>query len=231
MDGSDSPASEPSRTVVTGDGVAWLAANALPPTHAVVTSLPDSSEMRSMDFDAWQAWFVDTVALVCTQVADSAAAVFYQTDVKLDGRWIDKGHLVHLGADAAGSHLLWHKIICRVAPDITTFGRPAYAHMLCVSRGRTLPPGVSTPDVIGSLGEMTWSRATPTKACEAAVRFVASLGARVVVDPFCGVGTVLAIANNHGMNAIGVELTRRRAARARKLELPLIPGSREPSAG
>ena len=42
----------PTRTIVAGDGIAWLSANALPPTHAVVTSLPDVSEMRSMDLDA-----------------------------------------------------------------------------------------------------------------------------------------------------------------------------------
>jgi len=53
----------------------------------------------------------------------------------------------------------------------------------------------------------------------------------VVVDPFCGVGTVLAIANAQGLDAIGVELTRRRAAKARKLDLPAIPGSHEPPAG
>lgn len=218
------------RVVHQGDGVAFLR-EPLPTGSAIITSLPDHSEVPALGVEGWKRWFVDTVALACRAIADDSVAIFYQTDVKHDGRWIDKGHLVHTGADAAGSHLLWHKITCRVAPDTTTFGRPAYAHMLCFSRARTLPPGVSTPDVIGSLGEMTWSRATPTRACEAAVRFVASLGLRVVVDPFCGVGTVLAIANAQGLDAIGVELTRRRAAKARKLDLPAIPGSHEPSAG
>ncbi len=218
------------RVVHQADGVAFLR-DPLPADHAIITSLPDHSEVPALGVPAWKHWFVDTVALACRAISDDSVAIFYQTDVKHEGRWIDKGHLVHLGADAAGSHLLWHKITCRVAPDTTTFGRPAYAHMLCVSRERTLLPGASTPDVIGSLGEMTWSRATPTKACEAAVRFVASLGIRVVVDPFCGVGTVLAIANAHGLDAIGVELTRRRAAKARKLDLPAIPGTDDPEAG
>ena len=207
------------RTVHHGDGVAFLR-NALPADHAIITSLPDHSEVPSFGVDAWKRWFVDTVALACRAVADDAVAVFFQTDVKHDGRWIDKGHLVHCGADAAGSHLLWHKVVCRVPPDTTTFGRPAFAHMLCISRERRLPPGVSTPDVIGSLGEMTWSRAMGTKACEAAVRFVASVGARVVVDPFCGMGSVLAVANSAGLDSVGVELSRRRAAKAKKLDLP-----------
>ncbi|MBA3397383.1 MAG: hypothetical protein H0T89_32455, partial [Deltaproteobacteria bacterium] len=84
----------------------------------------------------------------CRAVADDAVAVFYQTDVKHDGRWIDKGHLVLCGAEAAGSHALFHKIVCRVPAGMTTFGRPAYAHLVCVSRERRLAPGASTPDVL-----------------------------------------------------------------------------------
>ena len=144
--------------------------------------------------------------------------MFYQTDVKHDGRWIDKGHLVMSGADAAGSHLLWHKIVCRVPPGATTFGRPAYAHCLCVSRARRLSPGASTPDVLPSLGEMSWSRAMGRAACEVAVTFAQSVGATTIVDPFCGVGSVLAVANAHGLSAVGVEISRRRAAKARSLK-------------
>lgn len=205
------------RVVHHGDGVAFLA-TALPPDHAVVTSLPDHSELPALGVEGWKKWFVDTVALACRAVADDGVAIFYQTDVKHDGRWIDKGHLVMSGADAAASHALWHKVVCRAPPDTTTFGRPAYSHMICVSRERRLLPGTSTPDVIASLGAMSWSRAMGSIACDAAVRFVASVGARVVVDPFCGMGSVLAAANAQGLDAIGVELSRRRAARARKLE-------------
>jgi hypothetical protein len=209
------------RVVHTGDGVAWLRAQAFDGRHAIATSLPDHSEIPSLGFDGWRTWFVDTVALACRQLADDAVAVFYQTDVKHDGRWIDKGHLVHLGVDAAGSALVWHKIVCRVAPGTTTFGRPAYAHVIAASRGLRLPPGASTPDVLPALGTMTWSRAMGTAACEAIAKFVlASTACRIIVDPFCGVGTMLAVANAHGLDAIGVELSRRRASRARKLVLP-----------
>ena len=202
------------RVVHCGDGVAYLAAR-LPDDHAIVTSLPDHSELPVLGVAGWRDWFIATVALACRAVADHAVAVFYQTDVKHDGRWIDKGHLVLCGADAAGSHLLWHKIVCRVVPGTVTFGRPAYAHLICVSRERRLSPGASTADVLPSLGAMSWSRAMGRDACDAAVRFVASTGARTVVDPFCGLGSVLASANAHGLSAIGVELSRRRARRAR----------------
>jgi hypothetical protein len=205
----------PTRIVHHGDGVAFLSQGRLPDDHAIYTSLPDHSEVPAMGVAGWRTWFIDTVALACRAVADDAVAVFYQTDVKHDGRWIDKGHLVMLGADAAGSELLWHKIVCRVAPNTTTFGRPAYAHLLAVSRARRVAPSESTPDVLPSLGEMSWSRAMGSAACDVAIAFIASTGARVVVDPFCGQGTALVTANAHGLDAVGVELSRRRVGKAR----------------
>ncbi|MEI8255492.1 MAG: SAM-dependent methyltransferase, partial [Deltaproteobacteria bacterium] len=42
---------------------------------------------------------------------------------------------------------------------------------------------------------------------------------RTVLDPFCGIGSMLAVANAHGMDAVGVELSAKRAARARTLTL------------
>lgn len=210
-----SPA-DPSRVVHHGDGLEFLRRGRLPDDHAIITSLPDHSELPALGFEGWRSWFVDTVALASRALGDDAVAIFYQTDVKHDGRWVDKGHLVMRGLDAAGTSVLWHKIVCRVPPGTTTFGRPAYAHMICASRSRRLSPGASTPDVLPALGAMSWSRAMGAAACEAAIAFVASLGVRVVVDPFCGLGSILAAANAHGLSAVGVELSRRRAAGARK---------------
>jgi tRNA G10 N-methylase Trm11 len=39
------------------------------------------------------------------------------------------------------------------------------------------------------------------------------------VDPFCGLGTVLAVANAMGLDGVGVEIVQKRARRARGLEL------------
>ncbi len=209
------------RTVHQGDGIEFLRARTpLPADHAIFTSLPDHSEVPALGVDGWKAWFVDTVALACAAIADDAVAVFYQTDVKHDGRWIDKGYLVMRGAEQAGASLLWHKVVCRVAAGTTTFGRPAYAHLLAVSRARRVSPGESTPDVLPALGDMSWSRAMGSAAAEVAIAFLASTGARVIVDPFCGQGTALAAANAHGLDAVGVELSRRRAAKARSASHP-----------
>jgi len=206
------------RTLHHGDGVAWLASAPLPADHALVTSLPDVSELPALGDAAWRRWFIDVVALACTQVAEDAVAIFYQTDIKRDGRWVDKSYLVQLGAERAGSHLLWHKLVCRVPAGTPTFGRPAYAHLLCMSRGLRNPPGRASIDVLPALGQMSWSRAMGTAACIAVAEFLrADTACRTVVDPFCGVGTMLAVANGFGLDAIGVELSRRRAARAKRL--------------
>jgi len=205
--------------VVHGDGVEWLERSALPPDHAIVTSLPDASEVPELG-DGWAAWLVGVVTLACRTIGDEAVALFYQTDVKRDGRWIDKGYLVQRGAEAAGSHLLWHKVVCRVPPGVITMGRPAYAHLLAFSRSLRVAPGRSTADVLPSTGAMTWSRAMGVAACEASARFVVEQTAcRTVIDPFCGVGTMLAVANAHGLDAIGVERVARRVRKARALQL------------
>ena len=44
---------------------------------------------------------------------------------------------------------------------------------------------------------------------------------RVVVDPFCGLGTALAVANVMGLDAVGVELSAKRAEKARSLAVRL----------
>ncbi len=40
-------------------------------------------------------------------------------------------------------------------------------------------------------------------ACVMAVKYAKKFGSTCIVDPFCGKGSVLAIANHFGMNSIG----------------------------
>lgn len=210
----------PSRVIHTGDGVEWLRAQSLPADHALVTSLPDYSELPGLGFEGWRSWFVDTVSLACRAVAETSVAIFFQTDVKREGIWVDKGYLVGRGAEAAGAACLWHKVVCRAPAGTVTFGRPAYAHLACYSRALRLEPKQSSADVVPSLGAMPWPRAMGVEACRATLAFLlAHTACRTVVDPFCGLGTVLAVANAHGLDAIGVERSPKRAARARALEL------------
>ena len=223
--------SNPTREVHCTDGVAWLKAQHFGPEVAVVTSLPDSSEIPSLGFEGWRRWFIDTAALICSAVNENSVAIFYQTDVKHDGRWVDKGFLVSLGAESAGSFCLWHKIVCRAPAGITTFGRPAYAHVLCFSRSLRLSKAQASADVLPRLGEMTWARAMGMEACESIAQFLTKhTSPGTVVDPFCGVGTMLAVANRWGLDSIGVQLSAKRAERSMRLTLPPIDDQKSLSA-
>lgn len=210
---------QPPREVLVGDGLEWLATHKLGPESALVTSLPDVSEFPGMSVEAWTTWFTDTVATCCRAVHPEGVAIFYQTDVKANGTWIDKAHRVHTGADAAGSACLWHKVVCRVKPGLRTFGRPAYGHLQCFSVARRIPNSQASPDVINGLGVMTWSRAMPSSAAEAVCSFLRRLeNITTVVDPFCGRGTILAVANHHGLGGVGIDLSKKRVRKARALQ-------------
>lgn len=212
----------PRREVHTADAVAWLEARGVMAGCSFITSLPDVSELAGMDVAAWKAWFRRAAGLVLSRTPDDGVAIFYQTDIKKAGEWVDKGYLVQRAAEDAGHRLLWHKVVCRRPPGTTTFGRPAYSHMLCFSRGLALDLAHATPDVLPDAGETTWTRGMGTRACLLACRFVLDdTATRTVVDPFCGRGTALAVANHLGLDAVGVELSPKRARQARALQYPL----------
>jgi hypothetical protein len=81
-------------------------------------------------------------------------------------------------------------------------------------------PSHSTPDILPSPGDKTWTRGMGTAACAAACQYILQhTTTRTVVDPFCGHGTVLAVANALGLNAVGVELSAKRARQARQLKV------------
>lgn len=220
----------PQRTVHCADALAWLEAQGVLAGCSLITSMPDVSEFPSFSLAEWKDWFVRTAGLVLSRCPDDGVTIFYQTDIKKDGTWVDKGYLVQKAAEQSGHALLWHKIVCRAAPGGVTFGRPAYSHMLCFSRGVRADLSKSTADVLPQAGEVTWTRGMGVQACLAACRYVLeNTPTRTVVDPFCGHGTVLAVANDLGLDAIGVELSRKRAKKARTLRMPL--GDAEPEPG
>lgn len=53
-------------------------------------------------------------------------------------------------------------------------------------------------------------------ACRVACRFIAEeTSSSLVVDPFCGRGAVLAVAESMGLDALGIDLNARRCRAAR----------------
>jgi hypothetical protein len=208
------------RTVHCQDALPWLKQHAPLAGCSFITSLPDVSGMPELSLDGWQEWFVAAAQLTLAATPDAGVTIFYPTDVKVQGTWVDKSQLCHRAAERQGTALIWHKIVCRKPAGQPSFGRPAYSHMLCYSRGvrdRAVP---AYPDVLPVTGKMTWSQAMGLEACQLACRYVLShTETRTIVDPFCGLGSVLAVANELGMAAVGVELSPRRARKARGLRL------------
>ena len=205
------------RTVFEADARVWLAENPAPEDASVVTSLPDVSEI-GRSFDVWKAWFSGAARQILEWIPADGSAVFFQSDIRHEGAWIDKGYFVQRAAEEAGVPLAWHKIVCRHPPGTIAPGRPSFSHMLCFSRARQVArrPG---PDVIPN-GYMTWNRAMGVNACRVAIRYLKeNTTARTIVDPYCGHGTALAVAEEMGLDAIGVELSGKRARQARTLDL------------
>jgi hypothetical protein len=217
---------EARRTVECADALAWLEGRETLAGCSVITSLPDVSEFPALSLAEWKQWFLRAAVQVMEKVPAEGVAIFYQTDVKKAGAWVDKGYLISKAAEEAGCETLFHKVVCRRAPGTVTFGRPAYSHLLGFSRGVRVELGRATPDVLPEAGEVTWTRGMGVQACLAACRFIQEhTPTRTVVDPFCGHGTVLAVANALGLDAVGVELSRKRAKKARALRVSLDSGA------
>jgi hypothetical protein len=146
--------------------------------------------------------------------------IFYQSDIKVDGTWVDKGYLCQKAAEALGHELLWHKVICRSPAGIATFGRPSYSHMICFSKELRVEISKSTADVIPDLGDKTWQRGMGLEACLMAAKFIAEqTPSKTLINPFCGEGSMLAAANFIGLDAIGIERSPKRAEKARVLQI------------
>jgi hypothetical protein len=209
----------PSRHLHHGDAIPWLRERSLAGC-SVITSLPDVSELPHLGLEGWRAWFEDTAALALNRTPDQGVTIFYQSDVRHAGRWIDKGQLVARAADRSGAVLLFHKIVCRKPAGTLTRGRASYSHMLAFSRALQPSLRFATPDVLPDAGPMPTPKSMGVYACIDACRFILTETAtRTIVDPFCGAGTVLAVANALGLDAVGVDLSIRQVRRARNLAI------------
>lgn len=215
----------PRREIVVADALEWLAVNTIPGS-SLVTSLPDRSEFPGRSLDEWQGWFRSAARAVLSATPATGVTVFFQTDIRVDGQWVDKAFLCQSAAEALGIPLLWHKIACRARPGQATFGRPGYAHLLCFSRSVQVPIPTSTADVLPELGAKTWEPGLGFGVCRLIADFIrSSTPSTTVVNPFCGEGAMVAVANAAGLDALGIERSVRRAAKARALTADLASGT------
>lgn len=208
------------RTVHCEDALGWLERQEVLSGASLVASLPDISEFPQYSLDRWKEWFIQGASLVLSRCPGEGVSVFYQSDIKYEGEWVDKAYLCQKAAERLGHRTLWHKIICRSPAGTTTFGRPSYSHILCFSKCLTLDIGKSTADVLPDMGDKSWERGMGLNACLVIARFIKEqTSTRHIINPFCGMGSMLAAANSMELTATGIERSPKRAERARRLIL------------
>lgn len=209
------------RRIVCGDAFEWLAENPASAGTSIVTSLPDASELPKLSFDAWRAWFVETARTLIRWLPTDGVAIFYQTDLRRRGVWIDKGYLVMRAAEEEGASVCFHKIVCRAPAGTIAAERPTYSHMIGVAREARNFPQNPGPDVLPDAGASSWTRGMGIGACALACAYLRdNTETRLIVDPFCGRGTLIAVADSMGFATIGVELSAQRCRAARTLVVP-----------
>jgi hypothetical protein len=202
--------------IIQAEARGWLASNPAAVGSSVITSLPDLSELSALGFEGWRDWFVAAARDVLRWVPPTGVAIFYQSDIRHEGVWVDKGYLLMEAAQAEGTHLIWHKIVCRKPPGTLGLGRPSYSHLLCFASQLPAATRRLSPDVLPDAGEAQWTRGMGVAAGRLACEYLRDeTDTRIVVDPFCGRGSVLAVAAEVGFDVLGVELHAKRCRAAR----------------
>jgi hypothetical protein len=220
---SEAPRNIVRREVQQGDALVWLRAQASLPGASVLTSLPDLSELPALGLVGWRAWFEEAAELTMRRVPDEGVCIFFQSDIRHRGLWVDKATLVTRAAERAGVGLLFHRIVCRKPPGTLTLGRATYAHLLAFARVLRPSPRRPSADVLPDGGPSAGRKAMGVLAALEACRFIRDeTTTRLVIDPFCGWGTTLAAANALDLAAMGIDRSARMCRRARRLTIDLL---------
>lgn len=201
------------RLVLCEDAVAWLRRH--PDSGTVVTSPPDAGEL-GVSLDAWRPWFLDALD-ACFAAAGSRPAVFYLSDRKASGRVFSKAAMALSQAEAAGLDLLWHKVVLRRGVGKVNLHRPGFDHLLAFG-GPSCRPGKATPDVM-ERGPALWLHGFGLHAARVAVELAAQHG-DTVIAPFCGKGTILAVADERGLRSVGIDNSEELCREAERAGVP-----------
>ena len=188
----------------------------LPAEFDVITGLPDISEIKpKLTPREYESWCITTVRRLVELIHPERVAIFYVTPGRYtgqDGAWLDKGHLCQLGAAQAGAACVWQKVVLiQDSAGRRRGGRPGFVNMLAFSRCHRVPRDFVTVDVLPDRGHMSWSHAIGEEACRHSVEYCRDYvdhgRGGAVLNPFCGYGSVLAVANAYGVDAFGMDIS------------------------
>lgn len=208
-----------SRKIIQQDALVWLRSQPNQSIANFVTGICDLDETdEPSNMAKYLDFFREVTQLILSKLHPDGYAVFIQTDRKYQRQWIDKSYIITKIAREFNPPLkmVWHKIVLHRDVNRTDLHRPTYAHMLCYTHHGTT--GEATPDVLPVSGKL-YKNGTPIGAAETAINFIKrySKSGITVVDPFVGQGTIPAISNYYGLNAIGIDIDATQVEIARKM--------------
>jgi hypothetical protein len=192
---------------------------------SVITSVPDVSE-TGLSLPKWRAWFRHISYKILQRLDEDQVAIFYQTDIRTEGQWVSKAFLVMEAAQQAGLKLVWHKIVLVNTVNTIRGSTASFVNLLCFSKAHKENLQSLTPDVLAHRGTMLWKRAMGLRACEFACRYITTHvpTATGIIDPFCGSGSTLSMANHFGLHSLGVDHCRKRCTQASTLDVAELDG-------
>lgn len=193
-----------SREIIVADAVKWLEEQTACSIPNVVTGICDMDEIGAT-LPEYLRFFKQVANLIFSRMNPGGYAVFIQTDRKYQREWIDKSALLSECARENGFKMVWHKIQLLREVDGTDLYRPTYSHMLCYTVNGT--SGAAFPDVL-PVSRRLYKNGTPIEAARRSLLFIKQYNKKStkVVDPFVGRGTIPAIANALGMDAVGIDI-------------------------
>lgn len=230
------------REIICEDALKWIDEMQSFPFGAMVfTSLPDMSEVVEFlgpRFEDWEQFFMKAVRQILAALPLNGVAVFYQTDVRLAEKGqVSKAFLVLKAAQEVPQvRLKWHKIVHFGTIDQPTWNAVQFTHLLCFAKGpqevarvgcqgpddEVVDLGSTIPDVLERGPKPSLRKGACCMGLNATMAVLKRAtrrlpGLHTVIDPFCGAGTVLAVANEFGLDAIGVDISPRRIKQAQRL--------------
>lgn len=202
------------RTIIEQDALVWLKKHR--DVGSVITSLPDMEETNHSE-DIYPYWFFTAAQECLVSTSSNHPTIFYQTDRLFKNKRISKCFILMKAAEANNLKLIWHKIVLRRKLGKIDIRRPGFSHLLCFG-DEGVKAGKATPDVFEA-GGVLYPNGMGLQAATIALQAALKHGTRVC-DPFCGRGTVPALAEAMGFTKIiGVDIDKQQAEAARHTRL------------
>lgn len=215
------------RKVICADAIDWLSAKSRN-LGSIITSLPDLEETGFKDTD-YVDFFIKAAKLCLMKTSEGHPTIFYQTDRLYKGKRISKLHMLLKAAEETGHKVVWHKIVMRRDAGAIDIRRPGFSHLICFGDDK-VKAGKATTDLIPK-SKPLYPNGMNVHAAMMALRIAEQYGNRVC-DPFCGRGTVLALAevSKKFKKIIGVDIDPEQCKAAKQTRLHSggkIKGKRE----